>query len=130
MKKALPTIITGFLLITLLDILGSIASRQMNFNYGYLLPFSFLIYTFIPFIIAKNFDKKTGIISAGLLGLFDATIGWEFSMLLQANTGSSRLNITPAVFIMNILFMILISTLLGLLGSWLALSSSMNRKTK
>ena len=130
MKKALPTILIGFILIIILDCLGSIASRQMNFNYSYLLPFSFTIYTAIPFFIAKNVDGKTAIISGGLLGLFDSTIGWKLSMLLQANTGNAILVITPVVLITTIIFVTITSTLLGVLGSWLALKLSLNKKAK
>ena len=130
MKKALPTILIGFLLIMILDCLGSITSRQMNFNYGYLLPFSFTIYTAIPFVIAKRVGKKNAIISGGLLGLFDATIGWKLSMLLQTNTGNRILNITPVVLITTIIFVTLTGTLFGLLGSWLAFKFSINKKKR
>ena len=121
MKKALSTILIGFLLIVLIDSIGSIVSRKMNFNYGYLFLFSSAIYIAIPFLIRKRVDKKAAIISAALLGLFDATIGWKISILLKANTGSTKLEIiTPAVFIITIIFVTLTSTLFGLFGSWLA----------
>lgn len=130
MRKVLPIILIGFLLILLLDTIGSIISRQMNFEYGYLLPFSLIIYIAIPFIIAKRADRKIAVILGGLLGLFDATIGWKLSMLLHANTGSNKLNLTPAVFITTIIFVTLSGTLLGLLGSWIALKLSGNKKQK
>ncbi|HLK29271.1 MAG TPA: hypothetical protein VKT28_11890 [Puia sp.] len=127
MKKALPTILIGFLLIALLDSIGSIASRHLSFSYGYLLPFSFLIYTAIPFFVAKRCDKKTSVISGGLLGLFDATIGWKISIMLHANSGDSNINITPPIFIIVAVIVTLTGILFGLLGWWLAVRFSVNK---
>jgi len=130
MRNALPTILIGFLLILLVDSLGSIASRQMNFNYGHLSILTFTIYSVISFVITKRVNKKTAIISAALLGLFDATIGWKISIILQANTGSSKMIINPSLVIITIIFVIIISTLFGLLGSWIALKISNNKINK
>ena len=124
LKKALPAILLGFLLITLLDGVSSIASRQLNFNYGSLFPLALIIYTAVPFYISKMYDSKMAIISGGLLGLFDSTIGWIISILLKANIGNRKLVLTPVIVILTIIFVTILSTLLGLLGSWLAKKSS------
>ncbi len=128
MRKILRTILLGFILIQLLDTMGSILSRQMNFNYGYLFPFSFVIYTAIPFVIAKRADKKIAVISGGVLALFDATVGWKLSILLRANAGNNKLHLTTQLFITTIIFVTLSGILLGLLGSWIALKLSANKK--
>jgi hypothetical protein len=120
MKKALPTLLIGIVAITLLDCLGAIASRQMRFNYSYLSVITFIIYVAVAYVIAKRTDRKTTIIATGLLGLFDATIGWKLSMLLNANTGSMAVEITPTVLITTATFMTLFAALLGLLGWWLS----------
>jgi fructose-specific phosphotransferase system IIC component len=127
MKKALPTLLIGIAAVTLLDSLGAIASRQMNFNYSYLSVISFIIYVAIAFAIARRTDKKTAIISAGLLGLYDATVGWKLSMLLQANTGNMTVEITPTVLITTAIFMALFAALLGLLGWWLSTKFSQTK---
>lgn len=127
MKKALPTLLIGVVAVTILDSLGAIASRQMGFNYSYLSIISFIIYVAIAFVIAKRTDKKTAIISAGLLGLYDATVGWKLSMLLQANTGSMTVEITPSVLITTAIFMTLFAALLGLLGWWLSTKFSQTK---
>ncbi len=120
MKRVLPTILISAIAITLFDILGAIASRQLNFSYSYLSPISFAIYFAFAFVMAKRTDKKTTIISTGLLGLFDATIGWKISMLLQANTADLKMEITPTAFIMTLIFMTLFAALLGFVGWWLS----------
>lgn len=128
MKKALPTILIGVIAITLFDILGSIASRQMNFNYSYLGAISFGIYIITAFIIAKRTNKKTAIISTGLLGFYDATIGWKLSMLLQANTGDRKVDITPTVLIITIILVTLYGAIIGLLGWWLSTKTSLGKR--
>jgi hypothetical protein len=124
MKKTLPILLMGFLLIILVDGIGAIVSRQWNFNIGYLMPFSMLIYTAIPFVITKRGDKKAAIISGAILGLFDATIGFKWSSWLGANTGSAPIMQTSSVVITSLFLLMGISTLLGLLGSALAVQFS------
>ena len=128
MKKAWPTILIGFLAITLLDCLGSLASRQMSFNYSYLLPFSFIIYIIIPFFITRLTDRKTAIVSAGLLGLFDATIGWKISIILKANTGNIKVQMTPPIVITTIIIVTITAMLLGLLGTWISTRIPISKK--
>lgn len=127
MKKALPTLLIGVVAVTLLDSLGAIASRQMAFNYSYLSVISFIIYVAIAFFIARRTDKKTAIIYVGLLGLYDATIGWKLSMLLQENTGNMTVEITSTVLITTAIFMTLFAALLGLLGWWLSTKFSQTK---
>lgn len=131
MKRTVLITLMGFVLITLLDIVGSIASRQMNFNYSDLLPIPFLIYIAIPFLIVKRGNKRTAIISGGFLGLFDATIGQKLSILLQANTGDFDINsITPSVFIVTAMMMSVVGCLCGLFGYWLSIKFSGNKTTR
>ncbi len=120
MKKALPTIFIGLIAITLFDILGSISSRQMNFSYSYLGPISFTIYVATAFVIAKRAGKKAAIIGSGLLGMYDATVGWKLSIFFQANTGDQKIEITPTILITTIILVTLYGTILGFLGWWLS----------
>jgi hypothetical protein len=109
MKKAFPAFFIGLVAITLLDSLGAIASGQMSFNYSYLSLISFLIYFVIAFIIARQTDKKTTIVSTSVLGLYDATVGWKLSMIT------------------TVVFMTLFAALLGLLG-WGLLTKIFQKK--
>src|SRR5690606_27766354 len=105
---------------TLLDSLGAIASRQLNFNYSLLSVVSFFVYVGFAFFLARQADKKTTIILTGFLGLFDTTIGWKLSEMLGANTGESNIEITATIMITTAIFMTLFASLLGLLGWWLS----------
>lgn len=120
MKKTLSIFLVGILAVTLLDSLGAIASRQLSFNYSLLSIVSFVVYVGFAFFLARQSDKKTTIILTGLLGLFDATIGWKLSELLGANTGENKIEITTTILITTAIFMTLFASLLGLLGWWLS----------
>lgn len=120
MKKTLSIFLVGILAVTLLDSLGAIASRQLSFNYSLLSVVSFIVYVGFAFFLARQSDKKTTLILTGLLGLFDATIGWKLSELLGANTGENKIEITTTILITTAIFMTLFASLLGLLGWWLS----------
>ena len=120
MKKPLSIFLAGILAVTLLDSLGAIASRQLSFNYSLLSVVSFIVYIGFAFLLTRQADKKTTIILTGLLGLFDATIGWKLSELLGANTGENNIEITTTILITTAIFMTLFASLLGLLGWWLS----------
>ena len=113
-------IFIGLIAVTLFDILGSIASRQMNFSYSYLGIISFIIYVAIAFVIAKRAGKKTAVISTGLLGLYDATVGWKLSLFFQANTGDQKIDITPTILVTTIMLVTLYGAMIGFVGWWLS----------
>lgn len=124
MKNKLSILLIGILAITLLDSLGAIASKHLNFNYSLLSVVSFIIYVGFAFFLARQTDKRTTIILTGLLGLFDATIGWKLSELLGANTGENKVEITTTILITTAVFMTAFASLLGLLGWWLSKKNS------
>ncbi len=128
MKKLSPTLLVGFVLIALVDTIGSIASKQLHFNYSSLYPISYIIYITMPFLIAKQRNRKSAIISGALLGLFDSTVGLKLSIALKANTGNININnITPTVIIAIAIIMTLTGSLCGLLGYWLSTKISTNK---
>ena len=120
MKKSLSIFLVGILAVTILDSFGAIASRQLNFNYSLLSVVSFIVYVGFAFFLARQADKKTTIILTGLLGLFDATIGWKLSEMLGANTGENNIEITTTIMITTAIFMTLFASCIGLLGLWLS----------
>ena len=79
----------GLLGITLIDTVGAIASRRLNFKYTHLIILSFLVYTTTGFFAGKKYDISTAISANAVLGLFDGTVGLWFSIILRANTGLS-----------------------------------------
>ena len=120
LKNGSSIFLLGVLLVTLLDSLGAIASRNFDFKYSNLATVSTLLYLLIAFLIAKKTDIKTGVIFSGLLGLFDATIGWKISMILKANIGNLKTEINFVVWIIMAMLMTVFASIIGLIGSWTA----------
>ncbi len=111
----------GILLITIIDALGSIASRKLDFNYGYLTPLSLGIYMLMGFMVSKEFGLTWAVISACIVGVFDATAGWQLSVALKANTGLDNEQLEKISLGYRIFGMIGIAALFGFLGHFVAL---------
>ncbi len=77
----------GAIAVTVLDGLGAIASRKLDFSYGRLALISFFIYGVIGYVAAGMIDTMAGITLAGLVALYDAVIGFRICMALEANWG-------------------------------------------
>lgn len=120
MKPEYKILLTGLLTICLFDALGSIASRQFNFNFALLSPVSFIIYGTFGFIAAKNKNLITGVATATAIGLFDATIGWGISILLIGNAASPGNKPVPALLIGSAMFVIISAAIVGLIAGGLA----------
>lgn len=120
LKNGFSIFLLGLILVTLLDSLGSIASRELNFKYSNLSTISTIFYLLIAILITKKTDKKTGVIFTGLLGLFDATIGWKISMLLKPNIGNLKADVNLTVWIIMAILMTVFASIIGLIGAWVA----------
>lgn len=106
----------GILLVTLIDSVGSLTSRRFNFNYGWFIIFSILIYTLIPYYLSKKTSFEIAFIANCLIGIYDATIGHKISIILKANNGTSKDDdpkITLPIRLIIMLFLTLILTYLG-----------------
>jgi hypothetical protein len=117
MKSEYKLLISGLVTIAIFDAIGSIASRQLAFDYTILGFISFTIYALFGFIGTRNKNLKTGVLIAAGIGLFDSTAGWEISMLLHANTGTFVVvHPTLTTWIITIMFVTGIAALSGLVG--------------
>jgi len=94
-KKGLPIFLIVLFTLTLLEAISAIASSKLNFNYSYSSPVALLAYGLVAYFITKRTDRKIGIVYAVFVGLFDATVGWWLSIILNANTGNLKVEITP-----------------------------------
>ena len=119
MKQEYKILLIALLVLGLLDTLGSISSRQLDFNYSFLSPFSFIIYGTAAFLTARQKDITTGVLFAAILGLFDSTIGWKLSMILDANTGDIDNQASTGLWIMTAVLMTGSAALVGFLGGGL-----------
>jgi hypothetical protein len=113
-------IIAGIILISLLNTVGGIASRKLKFNYGMLSPLSFVIYTIIGFLISK--DKPVDVVFAcnALIGIFDATAGWNLLMKLKANTGGAEEQLVVMTDGQRTILMTVIAGVFGMIGYMIA----------
>jgi hypothetical protein len=120
MKSEYKILLIGCLTIACVDAISSVASRQLNFNYGYLTPVSILIYGSVGFWGTKKINLKTGVLIAAITGFLDATAGWQISILLKANTGDAQHPISPAVWAITLIFVTALGALCGRIGGGLA----------
>jgi flagellar biosynthesis protein FliR len=120
MKSTYKLLLIGCLTIGIFDSLASIASKQFNFNYVFLAAFSFIIYGTFGFIGTRKNYLKAGVSIAAAIGFFDSTIGWEISMLLEANTGKLNNDPSAGAWIVTVIFVTASAALTGLIGAWLA----------
>ncbi|GAB2687058.1 hypothetical protein GCM10027037_06480 [Mucilaginibacter koreensis] len=79
------------------------------------MPVSIGVYTTLALFENKVGRLKAAVIYTALLGLFDATVGWKISQLLQANTGAVNNHPSAAVWAATVIFVMLYGALLSLL---------------
>lgn len=113
MKRENKLTFIGFIAIVLLDVVGSIASKQLNFEYSYLTIVSLLIYLIIAYKIAETADLRVTTLLSGTLGLFDGAIEFIISQLLEANTISIKLSASIVLF--TAITMAVISSIIGII---------------
>ena len=118
-ELALYTLL-GILLVTITDALGSVASRKLDFNYGYLTPLSLGIYMLVGYLVSKEYGLTYAIISACIVGVFDATAGWQLSVALKANTGLDDEQLQKISLGYRIFGMIGIAAVFGFLGHFVS----------
>lgn len=114
----------GIFIVTLLDVIGSLLSRWLNIDYGWFSIPSVTVYIGMSYLIARKQNLKTTLSSVTKLALYDATIGFILSLLLEANVGGFekdiyKLGIIGWIFV--IILVAIIANVLGLIGYVLAL---------
>jgi hypothetical protein len=102
--------------ITLIDTLGAIASRKLNFKYIYLSALSFLVYIVIGYLVSKPYSLTIALFINGILGLYDGTIGLYLSLTLKANNGMDDEQIQKVLGVNSAIVMIITSIPLTLIG--------------
>ena len=130
MKKHIKILLIGIVAITLLDSIGSIASRKLDFDYSNLFYISYAIFAIIAFVSTRVKNLKIGILHAAILGLYDATVGWKISMLLDANTAGTNNQLSIGIWIGVCIMMILVASIIGLFAGALALFTKRNTRTQ
>lgn len=77
-----PIVLVGIFTVVLFDVVASIASYSLGFNYAYLFVCSLLIYGSVGYFIAADENLKSSILSGFIVGLTDATVGWTISSMV------------------------------------------------
>ncbi|GEM_PF-1605272 len=113
----------GIIGVTIVDIVGSLLSRWLNFDYGWFSIFSAAIYIGMAYLIARKQNLKTTLWSTIKLALYDTTIGFMLSLLLKADTGydDKLYKLDLAGWLILIIVWALLSNVLGLIGYKLAI---------
>ena len=79
-------LLAGVGFVTVVDAVGSIISRLLNFNYGYFTVLSFIVYITTAYLVTvKTNSALLTAIVVMLVGLYDAIVGWTISQKLKAN---------------------------------------------
>lgn len=113
-----PTLL-GIISIAVLDSLGSITSREFNYDYTSLVYISYLIYGMTGVLVYRSTSKLFISFLAGLiLGLFDSTIGWWISDVLEANF--ARMAIDNITRFSIILYVTISTGIVSLIAGWLS----------
>ena len=107
---------SGLLAVTMIDVVGSISSRKMNYKYMYLTPVSFLTYGIIGYCGNQISTLVWTLLIVCTVGIYDGTIGWRLSIILKANFDDKEEYIKSLDISSRILRMILMSGFFGFLG--------------
>lgn len=120
MKQEYKLLFIAFLTILFVDALGSLASRQLNFNYAYIEPISFFVYCALGFTVTKRANLLIGTLLTGMLGFFDATAGWKISMIFNANVGKLNNNPNLQQWVATIIAVTIYGLIVGLVSGSIA----------
>ena len=110
----------GLLGVTMIDVLGSISSRKMNYKYVYLTPVSFLVYGIVGYSGYYFATIAWTLLIVCTIGIYDGTIGWKLSIILRANFGDKEEYAKSLSLPSRISGMIIMSSFFGFLGDGFA----------
>lgn len=83
--ESLIVILIGFAIVAIFDILGSILSRVLGFEYVWLTFGSFIIYGMLSLYLQRYDGFSVALLGSFLIGLFDGSVGLLIADKLKAN---------------------------------------------
>ncbi|RAJ77587.1 hypothetical protein CLV59_107354 [Chitinophaga dinghuensis] len=110
-------LLAGLLSVTIIDTVGSILSRKLQFKYSYLSILSFVVYFFMGYLVIQRFNVEIVIAISALLGIYDGTVGLWLSIKLNANTGYDKEKVARLAGFNTAFIAMVISLILGVTGS-------------
>jgi hypothetical protein len=85
MIRSLPLLLIALLAVTLVATVGAIASRRLQFNYGYLTVVSLAVYALLGYHAAAIAGIKMVLLAGFIVGTYDATGGFKLSKVCKAH---------------------------------------------
>lgn len=119
-KHSIIYLLAGIGLVTLIDVIGSIVSRRLKFNYGYFTILSIIAYTWVSYSVSKNAGSLFTSSTIFLVGIYDVTVGWMICQKLRAYYPIPEEIKNKLTFQYRMLAMIPFIIVCGLIGIWLA----------
>lgn len=108
-------LLSGLAIITVIDTVGAILSRKLQFKYVYLTVVSGALYIIMGYLVSIKFSLGIALGINAILGLYDGSAGLWLCLKLKANIDNREetadmLNVKTAVTMM------VVAVVLGLIG--------------
>ena len=108
-------LLSGLAIITVIDTVGAILSRKLQFKYVYLTVVSGALYIIMGYLVSLKFSLGIALGINAILGLYDGSAGLWLCLKLKANIDNREetadmLNVKTAVTMM------VVAVVLGLIG--------------
>jgi hypothetical protein len=114
MKKKAQFYLTVFCVIVAFDLVASLASRSLIFDYTKLVPLSWLLYCAAGYFGCKYYGFLRGVVAGLTAGVADSTAGWALSSAIGPYVPQAR---PPHTFLTVLLVMAVVSITGVILGS-------------
>ena len=114
-------IVSSLFVVTLVAVIGAIASNRLKFNYSYLAPLSLVIYILLGYLVSQEAGLASALLSSALVGFFDSTVGWQLCLYFNANLGKYRQESLERPATARVSFVVLFSVALSFIGYLIAI---------
>jgi len=108
----------GVAAVLLYDVVGSIASLSLGFNYQWFVFGSLVIYGVVGYFVGKKKNAVFGFLAGALTGLVDSTLGWYISWTI--GPGKPEIEMDATMIIGTIVIVTILAALIGLIGGFAA----------
>lgn len=104
------------LAVTLIDTIGAVASRRLQFNYAYLSILTLAVYAMLGYYGAGAATNKMVLLASVIVGAYDATVGFKLSKICKANFGRFEKDTKKVGYGYALVTMIIIAPLFSGIG--------------
>ncbi len=122
MINALPYTFGALAAISILDSLGAIASRLLNFRFTSLTILSLTIYVLIGYFISPVSGLSIALLAGLVVGFYDGIVGWNLCKLCKANFGVEEELVEKISYTSNLTVMLFVAPLFTFIGHLIAVN--------